>query len=325
MFVYAFYTCIRTIVNTRLYVLRSSYLSPTTQPDRIKNYPVRPNLYGCRIFIPQGHDGEKTFPLLIRVHGGGFIVNNPSVDDPIARTMADRVNCIVVSIDYCKAPQFKFPGAYEDIVVQSLAVIDDEDLPIDREHVALCGASAGGNLVLAAAQDPRLRSKVIAVAGVYPVVDLVPSGAAKMATRPDPSVPDFIGEETHDSIEGLYFDSADKPALTDVRCSPTYFETRESLPPRVLLIGCEHDMFCHEDEAMADKLAGPDGVKTRTQTGWRAPGVQWHKVPDQAHAFDFFAANDTEREKARPAAMEDMNTVLSEWLTETFSSGVDEQ
>jgi hypothetical protein len=84
-------------------------------------------------------------------------------------------------------------------------------------------------------------------------------------------------------------------------------------------------MFCHEDEAMADKLAGPNSIKTETKDGWRAPGVQWHKVPDQAHAFDFFVAKEAEREKARPAAVEAMNTVLSNWLTETFSSGIDEQ
>jgi acetyl esterase/lipase len=67
------YACIRTIVNTSLYIRHSSYLSPGTQPDQTKTYPCRPNLFPCRIFKPKGHDGQNRLPLVIRAHGGGFV------------------------------------------------------------------------------------------------------------------------------------------------------------------------------------------------------------------------------------------------------------
>jgi acetyl esterase/lipase len=67
------YAGIRTIVNTSLYVRRSSWLSPTTQPNQVKTYPCRPNLYACRIFTPPEHDGQSKLPLVIRAHGGGFV------------------------------------------------------------------------------------------------------------------------------------------------------------------------------------------------------------------------------------------------------------
>jgi len=103
---YLQYACIRAIVNTSLYVRRSPWMSPATQPDRIKMYAYRPDLFPSRIFTPRTHAGQQ-LPLVVCVHGGGFIFNNPAVDDPLACHLADISNCIVVSIDYRKSPQKK--------------------------------------------------------------------------------------------------------------------------------------------------------------------------------------------------------------------------
>ncbi|USP81651.1 alpha/beta-hydrolase [Curvularia clavata] len=314
---------IRAIAHTSLYIRTSSWMSPATQPDRIKNYPCRPYLYGCRIFIPkdfQATQEKKTLPLVIRAHGGGFIINCPAADDILARHLADNANCIVVSVDYSKAPQNKFPTAYEDIIAQSLEIIDDPELPIDPSKVFLCGTSAGGNLLLGAAQDSRLRSKVFGVAAIYPVVDFEIDSPTKMASRPDPTVPDFIGERW-DSLLSLYLDETHKASLSDVRLSPTRFATRESLPPEILLIGAEHDMFCQEVEVMADKLAG-EKPKIEIKDGWKVPGVQYYKAYGQPHAFDAFPAKDQEKEKARVAAKDAMFDCITTWLKDTFSKAI---
>lgn len=295
-------------------------MSPATQPDRIKNYPCRPYLYGCRIFIPKDFKAtqeKKTLPLVIRTHGGGFIINCPAADDVLARHLADNANCIVVSIDYSKAPQNKFPTVYEDVIAQSVEIIKDPELPIDASRVVLCGSSAGGNLFLGAAQDLRLRSKIFGVATIYPVVDFESDYPTKMASRPDPAVPDFIGERW-DALMSWYLDETHKSSLSDVRLSPIRFASRESLPPEILLIGAEHDMFCQEAEVMADKLAG-DKAKVKTQEGWKAPGVQFYKVYGQPHAFEVFPAKDPEKDKARLAAKDAMFDCITTWLRETFS------
>lgn len=320
-FEYFKFACIRTIANTSLYIKRSAWFSPATQPDRFRSY--LPNLYACRVFIPWGHNGERPLPLVIRVHGGGFIVNAPSADDPLARHLADNAGCLVVSIDYRKSPQTKFPGAYEDIIAQSIAVIEDPELPIDRSRVVLSGTSAGGNLVLGAVQDQRLRTKVLGVATNLPLCDLAQDGDAKMATRPDPSIPDFIGDQ-YSGILGLYVDPAQKHSLTDPRISPINFVNRDSLPPHTLFIGAEHDMFCREAQAMAEKVVEVSGVsnsKVSTAAGWHAPGVQWHKVQGQRHAFDGFPEKFPEKEKVRVAALDEMYSVISTWLKEVFSQG----
>ncbi|CAK4034459.1 alpha beta-hydrolase [Lecanosticta acicola] len=324
MLEYLQFACIRAFANTSLHVKRSAWLSPQTQPNRIKSYPCRPNLYSCRIFTPPNHSeqGQTILPLVISVHGGGFIVNAPAFDDPMARHIADHANCIVVSIDYGKSPQSKFPGAYDDVMEQSLAIIDDPELPIDKSKVVLCGSSAGGNLVLAVAQDPKLRPKLRGVAAIYPLVDMTEDAKTKMATRPDSSVPDFVGDSL-DTIYGLYFDAAEKSKLSlkDVRISPTYFSSRESLPQEILLIGAEHDMVCHEDEIMADKLAAASAdKKVATKNGWKAPGVEWYKVHGQKHAFNAFPEKDPDVEKVRVRETDAMFSSISEWLVDTFAN-----
>lgn len=292
-------------------------MSPATQPNRIKNYPCRPNLYGARIFIPKDSRGKVKLPLVIRAHGGGMVVNYPASDDTWVRHLADEANCIVVSLDYSKAPHNKFPAAYEDIIAQSLAVIDDPELPVDKSRIVLCGTSAGGNLLLSAAQDSRLRPKLLGSVSICPVVDFEPDTDTKMATRPDASVPDFLGKR-NDLVLKLYLDEAQKPSIQDVRLSPAYFASRDSLPSEVLLIGTEHDMLCHEVEVMADKLAG-DQAKVSSKEGWKVPGVEYYKVYGQPHAFEAFPAKDPKAEKARVAATEAMRNHISEWLIILFS------
>lgn len=249
------------------------------------------------------------------------LVNNPSADDPIARHLADNAHCIVVSIDYSKSPQNKFPTAYEDAIAQILAIIDDETLPIDRNQVVLCGSSAGGNLVLSIVQDSRLLPKVLGVATIYPAVDLAEDGASKMSRRPDPTIPDFIGNSYADILR-LYLESEQTPSRKDPRVSPAYFADEKALPANFLVIGAEHDMFCFEDEAMADRLAGMiGGAREETETGWKAGGVRWSKVMGQPHAFDAFPAKAPITEASRVAAVDAMYGLLSEWLVGVFTTG----
>lgn len=229
-------------------------------------------------------------------------MNNPSLDDPLTRHLADASRSVVVSIDYRKAPQNKFPGAYEDVVEQILAVVDDSTLPLDRKNIVLYGRSAGGNLVLAAAQNPQIRDRLTGIIAVYPICDLVPSFGEKMASRSDPSVPDFLGS-TCPGISDLYLGQNANVELTDVRLSPTHFKSRSHLPQNALMVACEHDLLRQEAEGMAERLATLEGSsKVAAKNGWRAGCIEWYLVEGQPHAFEIFPAKTPEKEAARKAA-----------------------
>lgn len=174
--------------------------------------------------------------------------------------------------------------------------------------------------MLSIVQDPRLLPKVLGVATIYPAVDLAEDGASKMARRPDPTIPDFIGDSYADILR-LYLESEHTPSPKDPRVSPAYFADRKALPPNFIVIGAEHDMFCYEDEAMADRLAGMvGGEREETETGWKAGGVQWSKVMGQPHAFDAFPAKAPITEASRLAAVDAMYAFLSEWLVAMFTA-----
>lgn len=309
------YITLQKVFNVVLYFQRSRYLAPATQPDTVKIHSGKPHLFASRIFQPHKLDTGRTCPLLILVHGGGFVVNNPSRDDPMARFLAYACECLVVCIDYSKAPQHIFPEAYEDVVNISLSVVDDAELPIDKTKVFLCGISAGGNLILAAAQDARLRTKILGVIGLYPVCDAVMTGKEKLATRPDPSVPDIL-ESSYDTILEMYV--GDKKPLEDVRLSPGRFAKREDLPPNVYLIGVEHDLLCAEARSMAEKLA-LGMPKRETTHGWQAEGVRWDLVKGQTHGFDQFGVRGQD-EKKRLDQTTETYQAIADSTTEVFKS-----
>ena len=64
-----------------------------------------------RIYTPQG-DGP--FPVIVYFHGGGWVIATIDTYDSSARALAKTVDAIVVSVEYRKAPEHKFPAAHED-------------------------------------------------------------------------------------------------------------------------------------------------------------------------------------------------------------------
>ena len=249
-------------------------------------------------------------------------MNNPSADDPLARFLADNCNCIVINIDYRKAPGHPFPAAYEDVVEPIFALLGDrgDDLPTDRSKVILCGSSAGGNLVLAAAQDKRLRNKLLGVVALYPIASLVSTVEEQMAKLPDPNVPDFIGNMWNDVLD-IYVGTADVEVLQDVRLSPTNFKQRDHLPRHIFMLGCEHDVLCYEAKVMAEKLADlAASPKKPNAGGWQAGDVRWTLVKGQSHAFDHLAKKARKEEETRMRDRDSMYQEIAEWLRNVFNT-----
>ena len=242
-------------------------------------------------------------------------MNSPMADDLLARYLSTNANCVVISMDYSKAPRYKFPAAYEDLIAQILAAIEDTQLGIDPDRVVVCGSSSGGNLALGIAQDPRLRPKLLGVLASTPVVDFITPFEEKMATRPDPNVPDFLSSN-YRSIVGVYIGDQDV-SLEDMRISPDRFKSRQDLPEHMYLTGVEHDLLSKEAELMAEKLA--DGQeKRKTEMGWETANVKWDHIKGQKHAFESFAAKEKKAEEARVRAVDASYQAMADWLKAVF-------
>ena len=257
-----------------------------TLPTYTKTYPIR-SMLSNRIFIPKSHKPGTVHPLLVMIHGGGFALCDPSLDDFFNRALADTHDLVIVSVNYRKSPSYAFPIPVHDAAEITRAVLADTDLPVDLSRKAsLGGFSAGGNFALAIAQLPGIKDRIGSIIPVYPVVDF--TGKFKGAYRPGPD-----GKEDSLKSAGPVFSWAYLNVgqdLSDPLLSPICVEGREALPQRIFFVGAEHDYLAHEAEIMARRLAFGKFEVNKDKVGglgdeWEKDGIKWRNVKGVVHGW----------------------------------------
>lgn len=93
-------------------------------------------------------------PVLIYIHGGGWIGGSIELNESAARALAARSNRHVVSISYRFAPTHPYPAALSDCLaavhwLQSDSAPTELTRHLSLQQIAIGGASAGANLALA--------------------------------------------------------------------------------------------------------------------------------------------------------------------------------
>jgi acetyl esterase len=149
---------------------RRSTITPVarTQDRRIaangRQIPVR-------LYWPQR---SGSLPAIVYFHGGGHVIGNVDTHDEVTRVYCAGAEALVISVDYAKGPENKFPAAVEDVrAVINWLHANATELAVDRARIALAGDSAGGNLAAVGAihvRDSGLPQLALQVL-VYPVID----------------------------------------------------------------------------------------------------------------------------------------------------------
>jgi acetyl esterase len=124
-----------------------------------------------RLYEPEGIDAAPG--LLVYFHGGGWTVGSLDSHQNLCRAIAARARCKVLAIGYRKAPEHRFPAAWDDAVAAFDWTLDHTDLlGVDPARIAVGGDSAGGNLAaaVALAADDAARRPCFAWLN-YPLVD----------------------------------------------------------------------------------------------------------------------------------------------------------
>jgi len=186
-------------------------------------------------------------PALLYLHGGGYVVGSLDSHDSLCRNLAAMADCVVVSVAYRLAPEFRFPTAAEDALdAWTWLVAEAPRLGIDARRLAVAGDSVGGSLatVLAAQPlEPAPRLQVL----IYPVTD---------ASRSTASIERY-GEGyllEKDSLNWFYehYQRAATDRL-DPRFSPLLAEIPPNMPPALLVLA-ECDPLHDEGVAYARHL-----------------------------------------------------------------------
>lgn len=113
-------------------------------------------------------------PLLVYLHGGGFVLCDAQSRDACCRRFANGVGAVVVSVDYRLAPQHRFPAALDDAwAATQWVAAHAEELGGDTHRLVVAGEGAGGNLaagVCLRARDqhgPPIAFQLL----IYPLLD----------------------------------------------------------------------------------------------------------------------------------------------------------
>ncbi|GLE51972.1 alpha/beta hydrolase [Mycobacterium montefiorense] len=122
--------------------------------DRAIDGPAGP--INIRIYWPSTDSGYSALPVVVYLHGGGFVIGDLNTHDGTARQHAVGADTIVVSVDYRLAPEHPYPAAVEDAWAATRWVAGHAtELGGDPNRMALAGDSAGGNIAAAIAQQCR--------------------------------------------------------------------------------------------------------------------------------------------------------------------------
>jgi acetyl esterase/lipase len=286
-----------------------------------KTYPVGTNI-ASRVFIPASYkNGDPPLPLFIDIHGGGFSIGAPPLDDSDNLILSQEHGFCVVSIGYRLAPSYPFPTAVYDLAATIRAVLNDSALPVDKSKVAVGGYSAGGNLSLAATQLDNLHREIKGVVAYYPTTDFALSREKKLQlSTPPPGKVDTLSEVSKLFNWAYVSPGQDK---RDPLLSPHHAE-RRALPQKLYILGCEFDMLCPEAERTAEKMAqAEDGEKVFDAggNGWTKGSVRWRKILGAEHGFNqqpdpsaYHGTGEGSKKEIKDKATRDMHADVARWL-----------
>lgn len=200
-----------------------------------------------RIYTPQG---SGPFPALVFFHGGGWVICNLDTHDGICRSLANGAGCVVVSVDYRLAPEYKFPAAPADCYAATQWVAKNAaELNADASHIAIGGDSAGGNLSAVVAQMAREQGgpHLVLQLLIYPATDF------RMNT---PSIEEngtgyFLTKDDMTWFTNHYLNGEEDKV--NPLASPMLASDLSNLPP-ALIITAQYDPLRDEGELYGQKL-----------------------------------------------------------------------
>src|ERR1700728_843161 len=157
---------------------------PAPQPVE-RHIPGPPGAPEVRLWVVDPAPLEKGKPLLLHMHGGGFMMIGPGWM-PLLQGIATDCHCVVVSVDYRLAPETHYPGSLEDKYAALKWVhAHAAELGIDRSKIAVGGESAGAGHAASLAIHARDHNKedvpICFHLLIYPEIDDRPG-----STRPAP-------------------------------------------------------------------------------------------------------------------------------------------
>jgi acetyl esterase/lipase len=203
-----------------------------------------------RIVRPAGAEG--TLPVILYMHGGGWVLGNAGTHDRLVRELACGVGAAVAFVEYDRSPEARYPVAIEQGYAAARAIVrGGAEHGLDPERMAVAGDSVGGGMTAALTLMAQERGDVRFVhqSMYYPVTD------AGMDTGSYAQFADgyFLTAKSMAWFWDAYCPDLDRraePHASPLRASD---EQLAGLPPALLIVD-EADVLRDEGEAYAARL-----------------------------------------------------------------------
>ena len=215
-------------------------------------------------------NGNGKSPTVVFFHGGGWVAGDLETHDRQARWLAIETGAVVVSVDYRRPPEVRFPGAFEDALAATRDVVARiTEFGGDAARVGVAGDSAGGNLAATTAIACRDGGiKLAAQLLVYPVTDVLGNFAdstenARFPSRSENAEGYFLSRAVMEWFSGHYLE--DKAHGMDWRVSPLRARNLAGVAPAIVTTAW-FDPLRDEGKAYADALKAA-GVPTSYHDG----------------------------------------------------------
>jgi acetyl esterase/lipase len=203
-----------------------------------------------RIVKPQGATGP--LPVIVYMHGGGWILGNAGTHDRLVRELAVGAHAALLFVEYPNSPEARYPVAIEQgYATAQWAVRDGASKRLDASRMAVAGESVGGNMAAALSLMAKQRGDVrfVQTSMYYPVTD----AAMDTGSYDEFAEGYYLTRKAMEWFWDAYIPDIDQ--RSEITASPNQATTDElrGLPPTLVLVD-EADPLRDEGEAYAAKL-----------------------------------------------------------------------
>ena len=269
--------------------------APISKPDVIDEWiTVSADVGDVRVRIVKPTSAEGDLPVVLYIHGGGWVLGNSGTHDRLVRDLATGADAAIVFVEYDRSPEARHPVAVEQAYATARWIMNDgASKGLDASRLAIAGDSVGGNMAAVVAILAKRRGDVAFIhqSLYYPVTD---------AGQNTDSYREFAeGFHLRADAMAWFWDNylPDVQARKDVTASPLRAPVDElkGLPETFLIVD-ENDVLRDEGEAYGRKLI--------------EAGVRTTLVRYDATIHDFMMLNPLRGSAASTAAIEQAVHVL---------------
>lgn len=237
--------------------INKANFTDTSVPGPLGEIPVR-------IYIPKKI--REDAPLIMYLHGGGFVIGSYAQKHKVTNKIADKAQCIVISVDYALAPEHPYPAGLMDcLAVFNYLIENARYFRSDPKRIVVAGDSAGATLSAVICQFQRDHKQPMPMAQILfcPATgEKNPETGEIWPSRINSVKKSFLTKRSLEIFFDFYLQGKLKENENNPYVHPLYALSFKNLPPAMVSL-CGKDPLHDEGNAYAEKLIEQD-IRTDT-------------------------------------------------------------